>query len=226
MKSFTRLGALGLGLALALLSGCGSEGGVVGSGISTATISGNVVAVQQNAALLDAGAAVPPLAVRLEEFADIETTTGDDGVFELDGDFSGPLTLRFETVGGRLLARLALDVPAGSTVELADVEIAPGSARPREIRQRNFVGRIAQVNCALPGFVLDDDETRGFRVHLGPQTQIVLRPGDRPGTCADLHPGAFARVEGIIQTTDVGPVVEASTVAAGDRRPLRDGPGG
>ena len=222
MKSCRRLGALGLWLAVALLAGCGSEGGVVGSGISTATISGNVVAVQQGAALVDA-AAVPRLAVRLEEFADIGTTTGDDGVFELDGDFSGPLTLRFETVTGRLLARLPLDVPAGSTVELADLEIAPGSARAREIRQRNFVGRIAQVNCALPGFVLDDDETRGFRVHLGPEAQILLRPGDRPGSCADLRPGAFARVEGLIQATDVGPVVEAATVSVGDRRPLRDG---
>jgi hypothetical protein len=168
---------------------------------------------------------VPALVVRLEDDPRIEDTTSAEGDFTLTGDFAGPVTLRFENPGGRVLARLPVDVPAGATVEVADIEIdpqLPNGARPREVRQRNFVGRISEVDCALPGFVLDDDISRAFRVRILAETEIRLRPGDRLGTCADLRRGDFARVEGVVVETEGGPVLNARVVHAGPMRPLRD----
>lgn len=205
------------------LAACGSEGGVVGSGISTATIAGNVVAVQES---LIARAGVPRLEVRLEE-VDAETETNDVGGFELSGDFAGPLTLRFSTLGGRVLARLPLDVPAGSLLELEDLEIGPqipGGVRPHEVRQRNVVGRVVQVNCEVPGFLLRDDRGRPFRVLLDDETEIVLRATGEPGTCADMAVGSFVRVEGTLRMTDAGPLLEAAEVTVSADRPPRAGP--
>lgn len=202
----------------ALLTSCGSEGGVVGSGISS-TISGNVVEVREGPQPL---ADVPRLIVRLEEFDGVEDSTADDGSFQLSGEFAGPVVVRFENLSGRFLARLPLDVPAGATVEVEDIEIdpaLPNGARPREVRQRNFVGRVFEVNCALSGFVLDDDRSRPFRVRILPDTVIRLRPGDRAGTCADIRRGDFARVEGVVVPEGAGVVLNARLVVVGPNRP-------
>jgi hypothetical protein len=205
--------------------GCGAnEGGVVGSGISAATVSGNVVEVEGDLAAALA-AAVPSLRVSIEEAEGISDVTEEDGVFELTGEFAGPVTVRFESRTGRLLARLGIDVPAGSTVVLEDLEIRPslpGGARPREIRQRDLFGRVVSVGCRGGGFVLDDDVSRPFRITLVPETEIVRRDGT-PAVCEDLARGQVVLVEGRVLAAMDGFAIIAQRVTLGPLRPSPPG---
>lgn len=217
-----RVWLLVLLVLLAGASGCGSsEGGIVGSGITAATVSGNVIEVSEGAS--PARLLVPRVRVRIEEAADLATLTGDDGAFELRGDFAGPVTLRFENPGGRLLGRLPIDVPAGSTVVLENLEIRPnlpGGVRAGEIRQRNLFGRLVTVDCAMQRFVVDDDVSRPFRVQLLPATVIVRRDGT-PAGCADLRRGGVVLVEGLVLAEQGAPLIRAARVTLAPERPPR-----
>lgn len=212
-----------LGALAAAALGCGAtEGGVVGSGISAATVSGNVVEVDESGA--PSGAArVPRVRVSIEEAAEVSGLTSDAGLFELTGAFAGPVTVRFETTAGRVLARLAVDVPAGSTVVLEDLEIRPslpGGVAPREIRQRDFFGRIAEVSCRAGGFVLDDDISRPFRIRLLADTVVVRRDGTA-ADCTDIVRGMLVLVEGRVLATPEGREIVAQRVTLGPARPPR-----
>jgi len=217
-----------LALLLAALSGCGSsEGGVVGSGISAATVSGQVVEVRESEA--QARLAVPRLRVRIEETSELETLTGDDGAFVLTGDFAGSLTLRFENPGGRILGRLPIDVPAGSTLELEGIEIRPslpGGVRAGEVRQRNLFGRVLAVDCGAGTLSIDDDVSRPFRIEVTAATLILRRDGSA-ASCDELRRGGVVLVEGVVVAEAGGaPRVRATRITVAPERPPRRPPGG
>src|SRR2546422_9392214 len=83
-------------LGAAVCLSCTSGGGPVGTGISS--ISGNVVDVQTDmgaAASSGSAAALPRIQVSIDGLPDVSTMADAIGNFELSGDFTGTITLRF-----------------------------------------------------------------------------------------------------------------------------------
>jgi len=215
-------------LLAAWLAGCASEGGVVGSGI-TSSISGNIATVEVRQALVAGAAALLPFPIRvaLEEFPGLEATADPaDGRFAIRGEFAGAVTVRFSGPRG-LLGRLAVDVPAGSEIELADIEIhgqgAESPIRLREMRQRRFFGRAFIVDCTAGRLVIDDDLNHPFPVRLSPATEIRLGSGGAAGSCGQhMRSGVTVLIEGIVHG---GPerFIEATVVVIGPSRAPRQG---
>lgn len=216
-----RRGLLAAVLAAAL--GCASEGGVVGTGV-TSSISGNVAAVESNGAAgvtaAAAHGALPfPIRVTIDEAPGLKDTTGAEGGFLLEGDFAGALTLRFSGPEGSLAA-LALDLPAGADLVLADIVVRPhhGGAMPRETRQRNFFGRVRAIDCERGALEIFDDLSRVFGVRLLPITTILFGPTGREIGCVDMRVGDPVLVEGLV---DPRPPIEALVITV---RPPPRGP--
>jgi len=112
--------------AAALIAGCGTDGGVGGTGISTLT--GNV----------SAGSRVARVAGEIEGIdvsirgTDLKTTTDAHGNFELEGSFDGAVTVDFRERDGTLSMLLAR-VPSGGIVSLRNVKFSQGQAWPEQI---------------------------------------------------------------------------------------------
>lgn len=187
-------------LLLAAVAGCASGGGPVGTGISSSSVSGNVVEVQSEATAATAGqlpgAAIERVTISIDE-AGVETATDDDGNFELSGGFAGPLTLRFATA--RFQVTAAIELPAGSAIVLADIVLRPGQVQAQTVRQLGFVGRIDLVDCDASELLVTDLNGDGhqFLVRLTPDTEIVDR-NERPLRCSELHSGDQVSAEGPI----------------------------
>ncbi|GIW41871.1 MAG: hypothetical protein KatS3mg076_2448 [Candidatus Binatia bacterium] len=201
-----------------VLSSCSSGGGPVGTGISS--VEGNLVAVETEAAAPTDG--VPPVLVRIEEVAGIEAETDPEGRFTLVGEFSGPVTLAFFH-RGRRLAEFPLDVPAGSTVILEDLEIRPSlprGVRARLVRERDFFGRTDLVDCEA-GLLLVRDKakrSRQFAVRVGPDTTFRLGLEGPELSCADLRPKLEILVEGVVLPDRT---IEAETIVVRPGRRAR-----
>lgn len=187
----------------ALLVGCSADGGPVGSGISS-SIGGNIVGVDQNVSTTDSGggATLPAVTVSIDQHPGISTTTDSDGTFELDGDFSGQITLRFRT--GQIVATQALDIPAGSTTVLQDITVRPQRIDLGGARQLGFFGHIRLVDCTDGTLLVDDRRSiaNQFLVHLLPQTVISTADG-QPLQCSDLHDGDPIGIQGLIRLSDL-----------------------
>ncbi len=130
---------------LLLLAGCASEGGVTGTGIS-AIVAGHVTVMDGGP---DGG-----VEVSVDGTSAVIDAAGN---FELFGDFSGPVDVRFSDPGEqREIGIVSISVPPGSTNILEDVVIDRGAAQPVEVtvvRQGSVVGRIERIECAPPGAV-------------------------------------------------------------------------
>src|SRR5262249_62088274 len=116
--------------------GCSSDGGPVGTGISsTSAISGNIVAVQTTGTVASDSTAplLPPITVSIDGVPDARTMADSGGNFVLSGDFEGALTLRF-TVPQYQVTQ-PLDVPAGSAIVLQDIELQPEGVIAQAARQ-------------------------------------------------------------------------------------------
>ena len=212
-------------LACALLAGCASEGGVTGSGISS--VSGNVIQVSE-----DAAAALPfPIRVTVAELPSATAVTDAAGAFALSGDFSGAITLEFvNAADGTAIGPLALEVPAGSSTVLENIEIRlaappPQRVRPRAIRQLDVFGTLDLAECDAAGggvlLVRDDGRpARQFLITLTPETAIARRDG-APLACADLLGGRRpqVQVEGLLRAADL--TIIAVQVTVGGPRPSR-----
>jgi hypothetical protein len=200
--SLNRLG--GLLLLLAFVAGCAasSDGGAVGSGISAAMVSGNIVAVTSPNSSprqrQSAAAALEPVVVTIDEAPAVIGDTDADGNFLLDGDFSGPLTVRFSTP--TFTATQLLDVPAGSAVVLQDISIRPGVVRIGSLRQLHFFGTVAFTGCESNVLVVNDRKPTPdqFLVWLRRDTSIVDAEGEAVA-CTSLRDGQSLSVEGAIQ---------------------------
>lgn len=188
-----------------VLAACAADGGPVGSGISS-SISGNVVFIDSstNAATARANAAVlAPVQVSIDEFPDISATTDADGAFELDGDFSGQITLRFTTA--QVNAAQPLDVPAGSTTVLSDIVLHAQTVRFGGARQLGFFGHVALTDCTDDIVLVNDRRPTAdqFLIHLVPQQTVISDAHGQALQCADLHPGDPVGIDGVIQLSNL-----------------------
>jgi hypothetical protein len=216
-----RLGRLLCLLACAALVGCASEGGVTGTGVSA--ISGNVVLVSTQSTST-ADAALPfPIRVTIAEFPAISDVTRADGTFQLEGAFSGAVTLQFANAAdGADIGPLPLEVPAGSQTVLENIEIHTAApladrVRPAAVRQFDVVGRVDVVECNADGtgtlLVTDAGPLpRQFMISLTADTDITTAAG-APLTCADIPRLGDVRVEGLLQRDDQ--TIDALTVRVG-----------
>jgi hypothetical protein len=189
-------------LLLAFVAGCASssDGGAVGSGISAAMVSGNIVAVASSDSSLrqrqGAGAAVEPVVVTIDEAPAVFGAADAEGNFLLSGNFSGSITVRFSTP--TFTATQPLDVPAGSAVILQDISIRPGVVRIANLRQLHFFGTVAFTGCDSNVVVVNDRNPtpNQFLVWLD-DTAILNADGDALA-CADLRNGQSLSVQGTI----------------------------
>jgi hypothetical protein len=192
-----------LALLVAVLGGCSADGGPVGTGVSASSISGNVVSVSSTpaAATGDQTGTIASVRVTIDEVPGVQDTTGADGTFELDGDFSGSLTLRFSTSGFE--ATEALDVPAGSAIVLEDIQLAPETVQPRIVRQLRFYGKVVLTDCQSGILLVNDRRSlpNQFLVRLRPETNVVGADG-QPLQCDAIPLGSSILAEGTIQPAD------------------------
>lgn len=191
-------------IAAALLFGCAAGGGPVGTGISGATVSGNVVDVQITPAATTAGAAtLPSIEVSIDEVPGLATEADVQGNFELSGDFSGIVTLRFTTP--QYAVTEAIDVPVGSAVVLTDITLHPNAVKPASTRQLEFRGQVDIVDCEAGEILVHDNRGMGranqFMVRTTTDTTIVDGRG-QAHTCADIQVGSMLAVEGIVRSSD------------------------
>jgi hypothetical protein len=177
-----------------------SDGGPVGTGISRSQLSGTVIAVDESgggAAALDT-----PVQVSIDEAPGLAATTDADGHFELTGEFSGVLTLRFAAAA--VAAATTLDVPLGASLELDDIRLRRGVVEFSRPRLRRFTGRVALVDCALDATgaaeVLVDDRTglaNQFLVRISTDTALLSGNGDDL-PCGQIKLRDRIAVEGVI----------------------------
>jgi hypothetical protein len=220
-------------LAMLALAGCAAEGGVTGTGI--ASVSGNVVQVSQTAA---APAALPfPIRVTVQELPSATAVTDADGAFTVRGAFSGTVTLQFANAAdGSPIGPLALEVPAGSSTLLENIEIhtaapLPERVRPRAVRQLDVFGHLDLVECAADGTgtLLVSDNGHPPRQYLATLTAdtVILGRDGAALTCAELsatHRPPL-RVEGLLRLADQTIVATLVVVSQGHPpRPADDQP--
>jgi hypothetical protein len=197
MKPLRRLALL----LLATVLGC-ADGGPVGTGISSSSVSGTLVAVDTSG---DGSAAslAAPVRVSLEELPDVATMTDADGNFDLVGDFSGSLTLKF--TAPQTEATTPLLVPESSEIELGDVRIRPGMVIFNKPQVRRFFGQVAFIDCSTgtPGaadLLVNDRKTAAnqFMIRVSPETVLVSADG-QDVQCSQIKVGLRVSIEGVIQ---------------------------
>jgi len=215
----------GLMLA-ACLASCGSaDGGPAGTGI-TSTVVGNVVAVESSAsggaassaADLAAGG-VGGVAVSVEEAPSVVAGTDQDGNFQLAGDFSGAVHLRFRT--DAFTVEQPLVVPAGSIVALADIELSAGGVDVQATHELDFVATLTHIDCDSGAI-----EARGlgsgavvFDILLVAETEITKSDG-QAGSCSDLAVGSRVAIDGSLDTSET--TITALKITLGGSPPGRD----
>lgn len=181
--------------------GCASDGGPVGTGISsTSAISGNIVDVQTDTTTTGNGPPaqpLPPIEVSVDGVPNATTMADTDGNFVLSGNFDGTVTLRF-TVPQYQVTQL-LDVPAGSAVVLQDIELRPDGVGAQAARQLDFFGTVDLVDCTDGTLLMHERRANGtqFLVHLDDQTSIQTANGTSQ-SCTAIHIGSTAEVQGSI----------------------------
>ena len=182
--------------------GC-ADGGPVGTGIASSSISGTVTMVDTSAR--STAALAQSVHVNVVEIPSIEDTTDADGNFALVGNFSGPVTLRF-TANQVSATTEPIDVPLGADVVLDDVEVHPDAVQFSKPQVRRFFGRIALVDCSVdvPGAaeILADDRkpttTDQFLIRLSADT-VIIRGNGTALQCSDLKARNSVAIEGVIQ---------------------------
>lgn len=226
---------LAVATATALGACAASEGGPVGSGI-TSFVAGNVIDVQSEssaeadaAAALTAGAAagagsIASVLITIDE-AGLETTTGSDGAFELAGELAGPTTLRFRDPQDRsLLGEVTVDVPPGATVFLRDVEIRRDLDVPvlhPDPLVFNFVGDVADLDCA-EGVLRVRGSDGGSSVELVLRLrdeEALVDAGGATVPCSTLRPGDRVALEEGVAALDANVVDAVRLVVDPSRGP-------
>ncbi|MBM4266949.1 MAG: hypothetical protein FJ144_10095 [Deltaproteobacteria bacterium] len=194
-------------LATALVAGCGAaDGGPVGTGIAASVI-GNVVAVEDTSVVLGAtaqadepAASVAGIEVGLVELPDIVTRTDADGNFKLEGEFSGDVTLRFETEDFDVEQPLV--IATGGVLVLSDIQLEASGVTVEAGRQLGLSGEVVSVDCSGGRIVVEDRDPRtgDFELLLLPETEFTRR--GEPVDCRAIFVGETIETEGLVDALD------------------------
>jgi len=190
-------------IALAGCGGGGSGGGTASGGGATSTVSGNI----SNTSTAMRLSSPPTMLARVlhffspvtEAFAGrtgihvsvggVETDTDANGFFVLTGPFSGAVTVSFGA--GNRTFTLQVDVPAGGTVVLRDVDLRDDGTAHAGGSGVKVVGTIASADCSsVPNTLTVALGNQNVIVDLGSSTLIKVGDQVAPGTCQDLANGA------------------------------------
>ncbi len=194
-------------LGLAGLIGCGADGGVGGTGISS--LSGNV-ALQSS--VLERAADLSGIIVGIRG-TDLATETDRTGYFEIEGAFEGDVTVEFKELDGTVSA-LPVPVPSGGRMRLQNVHIGSGAA----LAERIYVTFLADVGsnavCDGETGTLEVTDTSGnhvftIRVDAGTVYDRVSDRCPEAPTCNDLS-GDRTKLK--ISGEQEGTVVQADAI--------------
>lgn len=210
-------------VALGMFACAASDGGVGGTGI--ATVQGNVVAPvfigSEKRSLLRSeriGVSLAGFVVRVQS-TNIEDVTDDNGLFIVEGLFSGDITLEFWRDDLPMVATVPLFVSVGSEVTLTNVEIIDGAAAAEEIRVERLVGDVvgdAICDVEAGSFGLEDEGGLVFTVAIDADTMIRRQSSGDPLACHDLTPGSWVKIRGLQQDRHII-AVEIRILKFGDR---------
>jgi hypothetical protein len=230
----------------AVLSGCASDGGSSGTGLTSVT--GNVVSAQTaslpsprpitwlarlRALLAVGGTAIaqnPVEGIRVSiEGTNIAGRTDANGLFQLDGDFAGPIGMRLERADDGLSARLVIVVPNGGALTLSNVRINGGQVVV-DSQRVTFDGVVLSTDCPVNLAEMasrrSPDDGNIYRVHLtGASVQDVTGV---PLACSALRSSQFVRVDATVrsdESLDAGEV-EIEEDRSGGGGEGNSGPGG
>lgn len=183
-------GALGALCLVLSVSGCATDGGVGGTGIST--VQGNVVIEADQSATVRRDR--PPVLqdslagiIVREPMTGIEDETDENGDFRLEGAFPLEPELEFQPPGaGRAAILEGLVVPLGSTLILENVRISDDRALPDTVRVSMPEGRVvSDALCREDGGDFDlEVEGVVFTVRMDETTSI-----ENNRTCQNLGSG-------------------------------------
>jgi hypothetical protein len=179
---------------------CGAiDGGSRGSGI-TSTIQGNVQLVENTS---DQQIALEGIRVRVEDHSP-KSITNPAGEFQVQGQFSGHLTVLFIRKSDRTRASLPIYLPSGGTLTLNGVTIdVPAGTAVADSADVDFVGEITQVDCAGQTLTMlsanrPPGNTDMYLVRL--DTSSLVDTQGNPVACLALRNGVDAHVQGMVES--------------------------
>jgi hypothetical protein len=196
--SWKRLALLPLVIALA---SCSMDGGSSGTGITTAE--GNVAGIQRDQMMgsdvtTSTRTAVEGIQVVVEG-TDAAGETDSDGRFVARGTFNGHGTLLFRRADDDLMARMDINVPAGGTLTLHDVQIdLPQEQALAASQDVVFDALVSGTDCTRQALYLaslqnaDGDAT--YTLHL--ETSSLRDRHGNPVACGDVQDGDRVHVQG------------------------------
>jgi len=198
MSIFRR--CLPLTLLLLVTWSCGPliDGGSRGTGI-TATVQGTVQTVQSSS---EQGSSVDGIRTSIKGHA-AKSVTDSSGVFQVQGPFTGHLTVLFTRKSDGLRATLSIYLPSAGILTLNGVNIDTSSntATP-ESANVDFLGVTTQVDCAGQTLaMLSAKRPKGnmdsYIVDLS-NSSITDSQGN-PVACSSLQNGQTAHVQGAVE---------------------------
>lgn len=207
-------------LTLALTAGCGADGGVGGTGISTLT--GNVTLAASTAAR--ASVDVEGIAVGIRG-TNLRTVTDRTGEFDLEGLFDGDVTVEFTELDGTI-NQLSVDVPSAGTVSLQNVRFERGAATAERV-DVDFEAIVVQdADCQEAGstvLVSDRNRRRTYDVLLDDPSyeSDSVRCDIEAPQCSDLLSRRILRIFG---TQTNGPIHASRVRLISCRFPGSGGP--
>jgi hypothetical protein len=204
----------------AVLGGCASDGGSSGTGLTSVT--GNVVSAQTaslssprpvtwfarlRALLAVGGTAIaqdPVEGIRVSiEGTNIAGSTDANGLFLLDGDFAGPIGMRFERADDALSARLVIVVPNGGALTLSNVRIDGGQVVV-DSQRVTFDGVVLSTDCPVNLAEMASRQRPNdghiYRVHLTGAS--VQDAAGAPLACSALEGSRFVRVDATVRSDE------------------------
>jgi hypothetical protein len=176
-----------------------AEGGIRGSGIST-SVFGNVVNIQP-AMTQRVATDLSGIVVTLEG-TDIADQTDADGVFSLTGTFDGQGTIVFALPDDGGEARIDVNVPAGGTLTLNNVDVdAQRGEAVAETADVDFTGIITAADCARGTLVMtssgqESGDLDQYFVQL--DTSTLQDSHGNPVPCSAVRQGQHASVQGMV----------------------------
>lgn len=184
-------------LALAGIFGCGADGGVGGTGISSLT--GNVTLQTGPDFVATRSTTVGGIIVAIRG-TDLSTMTDSAGYFEIHGSFEGSVTVEFTELDGTV-SMLPVSVPSGSTVALRNIRFNQGLASAERIDvlfEGNVTGDAICMGGSGVAEVAEPRSGQTFVVRVNSLTRYESRSPSCPEqpACEDIRPQRTLKISG------------------------------